>query len=288
MLTGAVKKFFTEKGWGFIIADDGSGDVFAPGRTFKGNEAEIREGLRVTYEPGVDNSTGKTRAASWMPAEGALQQQVMAQAQAQFQMPGLAAAAGGGANMGTLKNFFPEKGFGFITRDDDGTDIFAPARTFTGGEGNIKEGIRVSFQPGVDDKTGKPRAASWSVVDIGSAMAGYGAMSSSTLGMDRFSPYGAASVSAFAGLPGMGMSAGLPLGWEQATDPSSGRTYYANRTTGETSWTPPAMPAMPAMAAAAAAPALPAGWEQASDPASGKTYYFNRALNQTTWEVPSA
>mmetsp|Transcript_23037 Transcript_23037/g.34577 ORF Transcript_23037/g.34577 Transcript_23037/m.34577 type:complete len:183 (-) Transcript_23037:251-799(-) len=34
----------------------------------------------------------------------------------------------------------------------------------------------------------------------------------------------------------------LPPGWEAAQDPVSGHTYYANRSTGETSWTPPPMP----------------------------------------------
>ena len=28
-------------------------------------------------------------------------------------------------------------------------------------------------------------------------------------------------------------------GWEEAIDPSSGRTYYANRSTGEVTWLPP-------------------------------------------------
>eukprot|EP00571_Detonula_confervacea_P003022 CAMPEP_0172314818 /NCGR_PEP_ID=MMETSP1058-20130122/23351_1 /TAXON_ID=83371 /ORGANISM="Detonula confervacea, Strain CCMP 353" /LENGTH=284 /DNA_ID=CAMNT_0013028765 /DNA_START=133 /DNA_END=984 /DNA_ORIENTATION=+ len=31
----------------------------------------------------------------------------------------------------------------------------------------------------------------------------------------------------------------LPPGWEQAVDTARGRCYYANRSTGETSWTPP-------------------------------------------------
>lgn len=31
----------------------------------------------------------------------------------------------------------------------------------------------------------------------------------------------------------------LPAGWEQAPDPASGRTYYFNRATGQSSWTPP-------------------------------------------------
>ena len=33
----------------------------------------------------------------------------------------------------------------------------------------------------------------------------------------------------------------LSLGWVAACDPSSGRTYYANPLTGETSWTPPVL-----------------------------------------------
>jgi WW domain len=34
----------------------------------------------------------------------------------------------------------------------------------------------------------------------------------------------------------------LPPGWTLAVDPSSGRTYYANATTGESSWVPPSWP----------------------------------------------
>ena len=34
----------------------------------------------------------------------------------------------------------------------------------------------------------------------------------------------------------------LPPGWEQAFAPGSGQPYYANRSTGETSWTPPCPP----------------------------------------------
>merc|ERR1711972_467250 len=103
-------------------------------------------------------------------------------------------------------------------------------------------------------------------------------------GADRSSPYGA----------GPNGNEALPAGWEQAQDPGSGKTYFFNRASGQTTWDRPsgvsaaAAPAVaPTAAPAAAGPggneALPAGWEQAQDP-SGKTYFFNRASGQTTWD----
>jgi hypothetical protein len=72
---------------------------------------------------------------------------------------------------------------------------------------------------------------------------------------------------------------GPPLlpGWEQVHDPASGRPYFCNRATGETSWTPPPM----------GGPRLPLGWEQVHDHVSGRPYFCNRATGQTSWTPPS-
>merc|ERR1712203_1188321 len=79
----------------------------------------------------------------------------------------------------------------------------------------------------------------------------------------------------------------LPPGWEQIPDPASGRAYYCNRSTGESSWTPPVAPMPVPTPSAAPGGALPPGWESATDPASGKQYFFNRATNETSWTPPA-
>merc|ERR1739841_169675 len=57
-------------------------------------------------------------------------------------------------------------------------------------------------------------------------------------------------------VPAQPAEGGLPHPWQAHSDPSSGRTYYANADTGETRWDPPPQPvAQPAQAFTRAAPA---------------------------------
>lgn len=71
--------------------------------------------------------------------------------------------------------------------------------------------------------------------------------------------------------------------WTEATDPSSGRTYYVNTATNETSWERPA----------AMGPDPSAGeekaedWTEATDPSSGRKYYVNTKTSTTVWERPA-
>ncbi|CAJ1459063.1 unnamed protein product [Effrenium voratum] len=65
---------------------------------------------------------------------------------------------------GILKKLFKEKGFGFLRPDDGGPDLFAPLRTFTGDEDTLNENDKVTFESEVEERTGKPKAASWSVI----------------------------------------------------------------------------------------------------------------------------
>lgn len=208
---------------------------------------------------------------------------------------------------GIVKKFFKEKGFGFITPDDGSPDIFAPARNLVGcDEADVAEGVKVSFESEMETRTNKPRASTWRLLDasalgspaLGGAYGAYGALptygipgafGAAPTGLgDRYSPYGAAIPAAYGGLPAPAFAfpahyAPLPASWEQVTDPASGKAYYWNRATGETSWTPPAAPPLPAPVVA---PRLPDGWEQAVDPATGKPYFFNRSTGETRWDPP--
>jgi hypothetical protein len=81
----------------------------------------------------------------------------------------------------------------------------------------------------------------------------------------------------------------LPNGWAQAIDPGSGRVFYKNHLTRQTSWTRPAAPQVqqsrPVQPQSAHA-ALPQGWEQAYDQ-TGRVYFKNQYTRQTQWTRPT-
>merc|ERR1719336_3382328 len=67
MPTGVVKKFFEEKGFGFITPDDGGEDVFVHRKVFGDGfdrSAYLEEGDKVTYETEWDDRKQKYSASS--------------------------------------------------------------------------------------------------------------------------------------------------------------------------------------------------------------------------------
>ena len=73
--------------------------------------------------------------------------------------------------------------------------------------------------------------------------------------------------------------------WSEVRDPNTGRNYYVNRHTNETSWTKPAAIAKPPPPRAMPPPALPQ-FSEHIDPASGRSYYVNNTTQETVWQLP--
>ena len=68
-----------------------------------------------------------------------------------------------------------------------------------------------------------------------------------------------------------------PSNWVEAQDPASGRSYWINKATNETSWTPPQQVNTEGDGAE---------WEEVQDATSGKTYFVNKTSRRATWSRP--
>jgi cold shock protein len=66
-------------------------------------------------------------------------------------------------NTGTIKFFNSEKGFGFITNDNGGDDVYVHASGVQGSS-ILQEGQKVTFDTETDPKKGKLRAVNVTVV----------------------------------------------------------------------------------------------------------------------------
>ena len=73
--------------------------------------------------------------------------------------------------------------------------------------------------------------------------------------------------------------------WVETVDPNSGKVYYANLVTKETSWT---FPAELGQQGGAAAPSKEEIWVERQDPKSGRTYYYNQHTKERSWNRPHA
>lgn len=58
---------------------------------------------------------------------------------------------------GTVKFFNQDKGFGFITPDNGGADVFVHVSAVQAGK-SLRDGTKVSYDIGQDRKTGKSKA----------------------------------------------------------------------------------------------------------------------------------
>jgi len=69
-------------------------------------------------------------------------------------------------NKGTVKWFNAEKGYGFISNDDGGEDVFVHFSAIqSDGYKSLSEGQKVSYDTETDARNGKLRAANVTVIE---------------------------------------------------------------------------------------------------------------------------
>ena len=156
-VSGKVKWYNPDKRYGFVELTDGSGDAFIhasaltggistlhPGETLELRIAHGERGPQVTEIISVDSST----AASSNPPRRVLRER--------SDRPVLEASV---QEMGTVKWYNAIKGFGFISRDGGGKDVFVHASALArAGITSLNEGQRVYV--GIAEGRKGPEAAS--------------------------------------------------------------------------------------------------------------------------------
>ncbi len=128
-LAGKIKWFNRSKGFGFIIPDDGTGDIFLPLAVLeRSGFGDAPDGASVVFE-WVQGPKG--RAATQVLELDASTAQPRPPRENRFRPRdnggGQGYADGGGATEtldGVVKWYDPARGFGFILPNDGGKDIF--------------------------------------------------------------------------------------------------------------------------------------------------------------------
>ena len=141
---GTVSWYDVDKGFGFIAPDSGGPDVFVHVRELADGLAEVGEGDRVTYD--VVTSEKGPQARDVRLAGGSASRGAPASS------PGRGRSGRSGASdapvrggEGVVARFDAERGFGFITPDAGGADLFVHATVITDGE-SLQYGDRVRYQ----------------------------------------------------------------------------------------------------------------------------------------------
>src|SRR5690242_12491773 len=150
-----VKWFNGEKGYGFVALNDGSGDVFlhvntlqaagyqtvSPGATLRIRVGQGQKGRQVDQVVSVDESTATATQPRRPGGGGGFQQRPPRSFDGPRRQVDLSSAVD---MTGTVKWYNPDKGFGFITPQNGGKDVFIHATVLErAGLGPLQEGQTV-------------------------------------------------------------------------------------------------------------------------------------------------
>ena len=148
---GTVSWYDEDKGFGFIVPDSGAGDVFVHARSLAEGLTWLAEGDRVAYEEVRGDKGPQARhvqlvreAAAQVAPRRAAPTSSAARTPASRDTP----ARGG---EGVVARFDGDRGFGFITPDAGGDDLFVHV-SVVAGSAPLKQGDRVRYKVRQSDR----------------------------------------------------------------------------------------------------------------------------------------
>ena len=139
---GTVSWYDADKGFGFVTPDAGADDIFVHVRALPPGLTELSEGDRVTYD--VGQSEKGLQARNIQLVRGSASRG--APAASAHSRPGPSRGSGGAVRggEGVVARYDAERGFGFITPEAGGADLFVHVSVVRGAE-SLQEGDRVRF-----------------------------------------------------------------------------------------------------------------------------------------------
>ena len=140
---GTVSWYDTDKGFGFIAPDSGGADVFVHVRELADGVPDVAEGDRVTYDVVMSEKGPQARGVRLVRST-ASRAASTSPSRARPGRTGTADAPVRGGE-GVVARFDAERGFGFITPDAGGADLFVHATVVRDGEA-LQYGDRVRYQ----------------------------------------------------------------------------------------------------------------------------------------------
>ena len=146
---GTVSWYDADKGFGFVTPDVGADDIFVHVRSLPGGLTELVEGDRVTYDVGQSEKGLQARNIQLVRGSAPRDAHV-APARGRSGPPAASAGPVHGGE-GVVARCDAERGFGFITPDAGGADLFVHVSVVRGAE-SLQEGDRVRFKVRQSDR----------------------------------------------------------------------------------------------------------------------------------------
>ncbi|MCC2335002.1 cold shock domain-containing protein [Cellulomonas sp. zg-Y766] len=144
---GTVTFFDADKGFGFARPDAGGEDVFVHAKNLVGT-VSLAEGDRISFT--VAESDRGPQAQEVRLVGGQARRQAPAAGRGRSERPRSSGAPARGGQ-GTVARYDAERGFGFITPDAGGDDLFVHVSVVRGSDG-LYEGDRVRYEVRQSDR----------------------------------------------------------------------------------------------------------------------------------------